>query len=69
CNSEGLEIAMVFNINSSYIYRLYTNNIPQQKGTHHTGFKIVKNNCRIAVLQSFKNISIITNILVAKRIL
>lgn len=39
CNTEGLEIAMLFNTNSSYSYKLYTNNIPQYKGTHHTGFK------------------------------
>lgn len=39
CNEEGLEIAMLWNSNSSYIYKLYTNNIPQYKGTHHTGFK------------------------------
>jgi len=39
CNIEGLEIAMAFNTTASYIYRLYTNNIPQFKGTHHTGFK------------------------------
>lgn len=39
CNTEGLEVAMLFNTNSSYIYKLYTNNIPQYKGTHHTGFK------------------------------
>ena len=39
CNTEGLEIAMLFNTNSTYSYKLYTNNIPQSKGTHHTGFK------------------------------
>lgn len=38
-NVEGLEIAMSFNLDSQYAYRLYTNNIPQYKGTHHTGFK------------------------------
>ena len=36
---EGLEFAFVFNASSSYQYKLYTNNIPQLKGTHHTGFK------------------------------
>lgn len=39
CNTEGLEIALLWNLNNSYTYRLYTNNIPQYKGTHHTGFK------------------------------
>ena len=39
CNTEGLEVALLWNLNSSYTYRLYTNNIPQYKGTHHTGFK------------------------------
>lgn len=39
CDEEGLEIAMLWNSNSAYTYKLYTNNIPQYKGTHHTGFK------------------------------
>ena len=39
CNTEGLEIAMLFNTTSSYVAKLYTNNIPQSKGTHQTGFK------------------------------
>lgn len=38
-NTENLEVAMLYNTNSSYQYKLYTNNIPQYKGTHHTGYK------------------------------
>ena len=34
-----LEVAIGYNTSYSSIYKLYTNNIPQEKGTHLTGFK------------------------------
>lgn len=41
-NEEGkfqLEVAVGYNSSYSSIIKLYTNNIPQEKGTHLTGFK------------------------------
>lgn len=41
-NEEGkfqLEVAIGYNSSYSSIIKLYTNNIPQEKGTHLTGFK------------------------------
>lgn len=42
CEKEGnfqLEVAIGYNKSYSGIVKLYTNNIPQEKGTHLTGFK------------------------------
>lgn len=39
-NSYQVEIALGYNNSYSSIVKLYTNNIPQEKGTHLTGFKM-----------------------------
>lgn len=40
-----LEVAVGYNNNYSSIVKLYTNNIPQDKGTHLTGFKTAWTSC------------------------
>ena len=39
-NSYQIEVALGYNNSYSSIVKLYTNNIPQEKGTHLTGFKM-----------------------------
>ena len=39
-NSYQVEVALGYNNSYSSIVKLYTNNIPQEKGTHLTGFKM-----------------------------
>lgn len=39
-NSYQIEVALGYNDSYSSIVKLYTNNIPQEKGTHLTGFKM-----------------------------
>lgn len=40
-----LEVAVGYNTNYSSTIKLYTNNIPQEKGTHLTGFKTAWTSC------------------------